>query len=60
MTLRAKDTVMDNETSSDSGELPVQTGRKAWTAPVVSFLSIDDTANQTFSGNDGTGTGTGS
>lgn len=41
-------------------EVSSQHGRKVWTTPMVSFLAIDETANQTFSGNDGTGTGTGS
>ncbi|PPU68884.1 hypothetical protein XpiCFBP4643_07800 [Xanthomonas pisi] len=41
-------------------EVSSQHGRKVWTTPTVAFLAIDETANQTFSGNDGTGTGTGS
>lgn len=38
----------------------VEGARKAWSAPVVSFLSIDETANGTVAGDDGGGTSTGS
>ncbi|MBB5878167.1 hypothetical protein [Xanthomonas sp. 3498] len=34
--------------------------RKPWSAPVVAFLSIDETANNATVGNDGAGPTTGS
>ncbi|AJD66644.1 hypothetical protein QT562_16605 [Xanthomonas citri pv. citri] len=38
----------------------IEGGRKAWSAPVVSFLSIDETASNATVGDDGNGTFTGS
>ncbi|WP_170292306.1 hypothetical protein [Xanthomonas maliensis] len=43
-----------------SSDQSIQGGRKIWAAPVVSFLSIDETANNATTGNDGNGTFTGS
>ena len=43
-----------------SPAVSVEGGRKAWAAPVVSFLSIDETANGVASGSDGIGSFTGS
>jgi len=43
-----------------SSAASVESGRKVWTAPVVSFLSIDETANGGRPGGDGIGTSTAS
>lgn len=38
----------------------IEGGRKVWATPVVSFLSIDETATNATVGDDGNGTFTGS
>ncbi|WP_181106632.1 hypothetical protein [Xanthomonas arboricola] len=47
----------DQAVASDTSS---QTERKVWATPVVSFLAIDETANNIYAGNDGVGNGTGS
>ncbi|MFC6840790.1 hypothetical protein [Xanthomonas theicola] len=43
-----------------SPEPSLQDGRKPWSTPVVSFLAIEETANNATLGNDGAGPTTGS
>lgn len=49
----------DNQPTVSSAA-PLEGGRKAWSAPVVSFLSIAETATNATVGDDGNGTFTGS
>lgn len=51
---------MNDHESAESGAPSQTQERKAWTAPVVTYLSMDDTANSATVGNDGNGTFTGS
>ncbi|GKS75306.1 hypothetical protein AVME950_10440 [Acidovorax sp. SUPP950] len=51
---------MNEQNPPVRNDQPAQVVRKAWTAPVVSFLAIEETANGTFGGNDGVGASTGS
>ncbi|MBF9266190.1 hypothetical protein [Paracidovorax cattleyae] len=51
---------MNDHESTAPGEPSQPTDRKAWTTPVVSFLSMDDTALNATVGDDGRGPTTGS
>lgn len=51
---------MNDKTAAAPHALPQQPARKVWTAPVVSFLAIDETAVNATVGNDGRGPTTGS
>lgn len=51
---------MINNESADSDGLPSQPSRKMWSTPVVTFLSIDETANNVAAQSDGLGSSTGS
>ncbi|MEA5125695.1 hypothetical protein [Xanthomonas floridensis] len=51
---------MNTNESAASDRITPQPGHKVWSTPVVSFLSIDDTAQNATTGNDGFGPTTGS
>ncbi len=51
---------MNQYESAASAEQPQPPSRKDWTTPVVSFLSMDETAHNATTGNDGLGPTTGS
>ncbi len=51
---------MNQYESAASAEQPQPSNRKDWTTPVVSFLSMDETAHNATTGNDGLGPTTGS
>lgn len=51
---------MNKHESAASAEQSQPSDRKEWTTPVMSFLSIDETAHNATSGNDGLGPTTGS
>lgn len=51
---------MTDNTQQASNAPSQKPGRPIWTAPVVSFLPIDQTAINASTGNDGRGTTTGS
>ncbi len=51
---------MKDHPSAAIDELPQPPDRKAWTPPVVTFLSIDETALSSRGGDDGNGSTTAS
>ncbi|WOI44150.1 hypothetical protein [Acidovorax sp. BLS4] len=51
---------MNEQNPPVCNDQPAQVVRKVWTAPVVSFLAIEETANGPTIGNDGVGSTNGS
>ncbi len=51
---------MNEQNPTVCNDQPAEVVRKAWTTPMVSFLAIEETANNATVGNDGAGPTTGS